>query len=175
MLGSSGHDEERGNKGTKIRILVGRWLLYPIAEESSLRTPTHSLKSICTPTNQKSHYCNYMAGLQLICALAVPVHRVDPKISTITTCPTTMEIVPYNHRFLLARAFNSAANVLTVVRHPQYPSPNPCNIEHAPGDTGGRRPIRTWNVASNAVPSPLAIRVPTGSSFQRGFRKTENA
>jgi hypothetical protein len=134
----------------------------------------HSDVSKIPFATRELYYCNYTTGLQLVCALAVLVHRVDPKISTIATCPITIEIVPYSHRFLPTRAFSSAANVLTVVRHPQYPSPSPCNIAHAPGDTAGRRPRRTWNDASNAVPSTLAVRVPTGSSFQRGFKRTEN-
>jgi hypothetical protein len=122
---------------------------------------------------RKRPSASHRIGVQLICALTLLVHTADPRMSTISTCPTTIEIVPYNIPFLVPRALSSDANVLTVVRHPQYPSSNPCNIEHAPGDTGCRNPCKAWNTASNDVPNSLATSVPMGSSFKRGFKRME--
>ena len=97
----------------------------------------------------------------------------DPKITTKSICPIMILMVQYSHRFPALKPLISAANVLTVVRHPQYPSPNPCNIEHAFGDTGFGNPCRMWNKASNDVPTSLTTSVPTGSSALRGFNKIE--
>ena len=117
---------------------------------------------------------SHKIGVQLICELALPVQTADPRISTINICPKPIEIVPYNNPLLVPRVLSSDANVLTVVRHPQYPSSNPWSIAHAPGDTGCFNPCMTWNVASNDVPNSLATSVPMGSSFKCGFRKMES-
>lgn len=89
------------------------------------------------------------------------------------SCPTTQLRTTYNDAFHPSRAFTSTANVLTVVRHPQYPSPRPCSKEHASGEMEGI-PWRTWNTPRSAVPSAFAVKVPRGKSLIRGLRLIES-
>jgi len=64
-------------------------------------------------------HLSHKIGVQLICGVTFPVHTADPSMSTMSTCPPTVEITPYNNPLRLPSILISAMNVLIVVRHPQ--------------------------------------------------------
>lgn len=101
------------------------------------------------------------------CCLAWPVQIEEPNIKTIITWPKTQLTITYLMAFLVGKSLTSAAKVLTVVKHPQYPSARPCSIAHALAEGGAGMLCNTWNAARSAVPSVLAARVPKGSAFDR--------
>jgi len=76
-------------------------------------------------------YSQYYSNIQVTCLLALPVHIDDPYIRTIIHCPSTQLTPAYLHAFHFPKSRISAANVLTVVKQPQYPSISPCRMEHA--------------------------------------------
>lgn len=112
-------------------------------------------------------------NVQIIRSPTWPAQNDVPMTIKSSSCPVHQLITTYDQDFHPPNATTSAVNVLTVVRHPQYPSPSPWRREHVAGDTGEGRPCNTWNNPRRAVPIELAANVPRGKYLLRGLRYME--